>query len=182
MYADFFVLLGWLIKALEVTALIGIILLAYQKVSILFFGGAKNISTESDVILHSCFITALVVAVFHYIGSGVSQYILTLNLDKMEKRQLFYSTMFLMSFIGILAIFTLHKLRQCKFAPAARFTIYLGLGMCIVQMIQFYFRGIAEVDFFSPMYKLLVVTINILTLSVVSYFPVTAFLKRNCNE
>lgn len=182
MYADFFVLLGWLIKALEVTALIGIILLAYQKVSILFFGGAKNISTESDVILHSCFITALVVAVFHYIGSGVSQYILTLNLDKMEKRQLFYSTMFLMSFIGILAIFTLHKLRQCKFAPAARFTIYLGLGMCIVQMIQFYFRGIAEVDFFSPMYKLLVVTINILTLSVVSYFPVSAFLKRNCNE
>ena len=182
MSADFLIPLDWLIKALELTVLLAIILLAYQKVSILFFGGAKNISTESDIVLHSCFITALVVAVFHYIGSGVSQYILALNLDKMEKRQLFYSTMFLMSFIGILAIFTLHKIRQCRFAPAARFTIYLGLGMCIVQMVQFYLHGMVDSIVFLQAYTLLVVSINILTLAVVSYFPVTAFLKRNCNE
>ncbi|PAJ72458.1 hypothetical protein CJF42_21130 [Pseudoalteromonas sp. NBT06-2] len=182
MSADFFILLDWIIKALEVTALIAIILLAYQKVSILFFGGAKNISTESDVIFHSCFIAALVVAVFHYIGSELSQYILTLNLDKMEKRQLFYSTMFFMSFIGVLAIFTLHKIRDCMFAPAARFCIYLGLGMCIVQMIQFYLHGLVGSDLFLHFYKVLVVTINISTLAVVSYFPVTAYFKRNCNE
>jgi len=179
---DIFELIDWIIKALELSALTAIVLFAYQKISILFFGGSKNINTDSDIILHSCFITALVVVIFHFIGSATTQYILALNLEKMEKRKLFYSAIFFMELIAILSIFTFHKVRSCLFAAPARLCVYLSFAMMMVQMLQCILHGIFDINLFSPVYRVLVLGINIATLSIISYYPVMAYLKRNYNE
>ncbi len=175
---EFFYYLDFLIKGLEFLALIVILLISYQKISVLLWGGGNNIHTKDDASLHSCFISVLTVAVFHFIGSSLAQYTLSLDLEKMALRQVYYFMMFIIEFIFISSLFVLHKIRNCPFSPAARYCMYFSTILCIVQMIEFISRGVLDSNTFTLSYRTFVVLINLATLYVVSYYPLK-YLKNN---
>lgn len=172
-----FATLGNIVIFMEFIALFALCILSYQKISSLFFGGYKNISTEEDAFLHSCFITVISVAVFHVTTSTLRDYILAMPLEKMELRQLFYSFLFFMEFLFIVFVYAMHKMRRCPMSKVARIAILLALFMCANQLAQYYIRGMQGLDFYMPFYKGIILLINLATLSVISIYPITSVMK-----
>ncbi|MCF2825676.1 MULTISPECIES: hypothetical protein [unclassified Pseudoalteromonas] len=175
-----FTLLGQFVIALEVIALGAICFLSYQKVNRLVFGGKSDINSERDAFLHSCFITAVSVAVFHVSTSTIREMILGLDLERMELRQVFYFFMFIMEMAFIVCVFSLHKIRGCSFSHVARVALLLALVMCANQIIQFFIRGVIGLDYYMPFYKGVILFVNIGTLMAVGVYPlVSSWRLRN---
>lgn len=175
---EIFASLDYVIIGLQTLALIVFVAFSYQKASQLFLGGKKDINTETDAFMHSCFITAISVAVIHFSTSSLRDLILTLELEKMELRQVFYFFLFLMEFLFITCVFVLHKIRECTFSQVARIAMLMGLVICANQIAQFYIRGVQGLDFYMPFYKGIILFANIVTLFVISVYPVTILLRQ----
>jgi hypothetical protein len=166
-----------LIIGLEYFAIFVICVLFSNKLKDLFFGGEKDISSSLDSMLHSCFLTGLTVGIFHFSTSEIRDVILSVEVGKMELRRLFYFSMFMLEFSFALTLFTLHKFRKCKFSLAARLCLIFSVIICIVNATQFYIRGIEGLDFFVPIYKITVVLTNLLTLIVISIYPLNTYYQ-----
>lgn len=163
---------------LQIIAVVSICALSYQKLSKLFFGGFKDISSDNDTLLHSCFMTAISVAVFHPVTSAISNAILSLDIeDKLQLRQVFYSTMFFLEFGFLMTVVVAHRVRVCPYSVVARITILISLMICANQLIQFYIRGILGLDFYMPVYKICTVVFNISTLAVIGIYPIVALIR-----
>jgi hypothetical protein len=172
---DFFVTTGWIIRAFEAFILLYLIIKFKNHRTSLFFGGQKNLKTIDDHELHSCFISALTVMVFHFTSANLAEYILAIKgMERMELRQFYYFSMFICSVAFSAALFALHLIRGCTFSPTARQCLYVALLMCILQCTQFIARAIIGTDILSPIYKYGVVILNLMTLSIVASYP----LKR----
>ncbi|MEL0655788.1 hypothetical protein V6257_12145 [Pseudoalteromonas issachenkonii] len=169
---DFFVATSWVIRTLEVFVVIFLLVIFNKHRLALFFGGKGNLKSISDHTMHSCFIAALTVMVFHFISSNLAQYILAVEMEKLLLRQFFYFTMFSCSMAFVVALFFLHTIRGCTFSTAARFCLYLALAQAILQLTQFIMRGLLDNSMLSPVYSFSVVTLNILSLGVVAIYPV----------
>jgi hypothetical protein len=172
-----FATLDLLALGFKFLALFALCLLSYQKISTLFFGGFKSISNEEDAYLHSCFITVLSVAFFSLVTSTLREYILAIDLEKMELRQLFYSFLFFMEFLFIVFLYAMHKIRKCTISKVARTVILFALLMCANQLIQYYIRGMQGLDFYMPFYKGIILLINLATLAVISIYPIASVMK-----
>lgn len=169
---EIFSALDYAVVGLEILALAVFLFFSYQKASQLFFGGKKDISSDADALLHSCFIVAISVAVFHFTTSTIRDLVLGLQLEKTDLRQVFYFVMFLMELAFISCVFALHKLRECEFSGVARIAMLLGLVMCINQMIQYYSHGMQGSDLYNLYYRAVIIFVNISTLLAISVYPV----------
>ncbi|MEQ3511977.1 hypothetical protein ABMY35_01210 [Pseudoalteromonas sp. BZB3] len=175
---EIFAALGYVIIGLQSLAVVVFVLFSYQKASQLFFGGRKDINSEADAFMHSCFITAISVAVIHFSTSSLRDLILALEVEKMELRQIYYFFLFLMEFLFITCVFMFHKIRECKFSQVARIAMLMGLVICANQIVQFYIRGVQGYDFYMPYYKGIILFANVVTLFVISVYPVMSVLRQ----
>ena len=162
----------------EVVVLIIITSMSAMKFKNLFFGGVITDGQVSNNFEVSYFLTALVVTVFHFVGSSISQFILNLGLEKMEKRQIFYFMMFFMEFVGIVTLISLHKLRACNFSRITFYVCLLSVFMALLQMVEFVMRGIYDRETFTYHYRYLVVIVNLSTLVLISAYPLFVFYKK----
>ncbi|NQY62404.1 MAG: hypothetical protein HRT38_01570 [Alteromonadaceae bacterium] len=144
----------------------------------LFFGGVITGSERSNNFEISYFLTALVVTVFHFVGSSISQFVLHSGLEKMEKRQIFYFMMFFMEFVGIVTLISLHKLIACNFSRITFYVCLLSVVMALLQMLEFVSRGIYDLDVFTSFYRYSVVLVNLSTLTLISAYPLFVFYKK----
>ena len=131
----------------------------------------SNLKSIDDHTMHSCFIAALTVMVFHFVSSSLAHYIITIEMSKLALRQFFYFTMFCCSMAFVFTLFFLHTIRGCTFSTTARFCLYLALAQAIVQLLQFIMRGMLDNSMLSPIYSVSVVTLNLLSLGVVAIYP-----------
>lgn len=169
---DFFTATSWIIRTLEIAIVLNILYLFKQHRFALFFGGQSNLNSADDHTMHSCFIAALTVMVFHFVSSNISQYILTVEMEKLDLRKFFYFSMFSCSMAFTVALFFLHTIRGCKFSVTARICIYLAVGQAALQIMQFVLRGMLDINTLSPIYKVGVVLLNISTLTVIAGYPI----------
>lgn len=169
---DFFTISDWVIRVIEAFILLFLLIKFNSRRISLFFGGKKNLKTIDDHELHSCFLSALTVLVFHFTSSNLAQYILSIDgMERMELRQFFYFSMIICSVAFTGALFVLHLIRGCSFSPTARKCLYLALIMCILQAMQFVAHAIIGSDVLTPFYRYGVVMLNITSLSVVAAYP-----------
>lgn len=173
---------GHVIRGLEVVLLVYLVLKFRNRSWSLFFGGKSSLKTLSDHEVHSCFISALCVLVFHFFGSTLAQYIVSLDMEKMELRQFFYFSMFLNSVAFASALYFLHIIRGCTFSPTARRCLYLTFLMMALQSTQFVLRGLLDINGFSPVYKAGVPLINVACLAVVAMYPLSKITKLRTKE
>lgn len=172
----------WTIRALELVAVLFIVITFSQHRLALFFGGKQNLKSKSDHLLHSSFIAAFTVMVFHTVSSSLADHIITLEMEKMMLRQFFYFTMFSCSIIFVVTLFALHALRRCTFSPAARVCLYLAIIQALVQLTQFVMRGMLDNSSLSPAYKISVVTLNVISLAVISVYPIKKLITTKNEE
>ena len=172
---DFITATDWTIRALEMLIIVFLLATLNKHRSALFFGGKSNLKSIDDHTMHSCFIAALTVMVFHFVSSSLAQYIITIEMSKLALRQFFYFTMFSCSMSFVVALFFMHSIRGCTFSTTARFCLYLALAQSVVQLIQFIMRGLLDNSMLSPAYSFSVVVLNILSLGVVAIYPVKKF-------
>ncbi|MEZ7207152.1 hypothetical protein [Pseudoalteromonas sp. DY56-GL79] len=178
---DFFVITGGAIRVLEILIVLYLLFKFKNRKWSLFFGGKSSLKTIQDHELHSCFLSALTVMVFHFISSNLAQHIVTIEgMEKLELRQFFYFSMFTCSMLFAFTLFGLHKIRGCSFSPTARRCLYITFLMTSLQLMQFVSRGMLDSDLLSPLYKYGVVVLNLMTLTVVAVYPISklANLKR----
>ena len=169
--SDFFVATGWIIRAFEVLIVLYLIIKFKNYRWSLFFGGKSDLKTLNDHEIHSCFLTAFTVMVFHFASSSFAQYVITVDMERMALRQLFYFSMFCFSIAFGLTLFAFHLIRGCSFSPTARFCLYVTFLMMLLQMAQFIVRGMLDSNILFDVYQYGVVCLNILTLSIVAKHP-----------
>lgn len=174
---DFFVATDWLIRGLEALLVIYLVIKFKKRRWSLFFGGREDLKTIDDHELHSCFLAALTVTVFHFASSSFSQFVLTIDMERMALRQVFYFSMFSFSIAFAVALFALHLIRNCSFSPTARMCLYITVLMSSLQMAQFISHALNDSTALNNIYRYGVVLLNIATLTVVSKYPVTRLYK-----
>ncbi|WP_064435768.1 hypothetical protein [Pseudoalteromonas neustonica] len=179
---DFFTATSWTIRILELAIVLNILYLFKQHRLALFFGGQSNLNSTDDHTMHSCFIAALTVMVFHFVSSHLSQYILTIEMSKLELRQFFYFSMFSCSVAFSATLFFLHTIRGCTFSKVARICLYLAIAQAALQMMQFVMRGMLDNSTLSPFYSVAVVLLNIASLGVIAVYPLTIVSKIRKEE
>ncbi|KZN61534.1 hypothetical protein [Pseudoalteromonas luteoviolacea] len=178
------VYIGLMIRVLEVFVVVFLLLQFKKHKWSLFFGGKSSLKTIDDHELHSCFIAALCVVVFHNVGNTLAAQVLASGMEKLELRRIYYFILMLNSFACSIAIYFLHSLRHCSFSKTAKRCLYLAIitaSLCFMQLIA---RGIFDYNAFSPFYKIALLGCNITTLVVVALHPVKAYkkLKHNAKE
>ncbi|MCL1123337.1 hypothetical protein [Shewanella surugensis] len=169
---DFLYGIDWVVRGLEAVTVLLILYLSYQRVKVLFWGGKADINTPSDALLHSSFLCAFTVLFFHFISWGISRYILALDMEVMARRQLFFFMMFMIEFLFIISLFTLHKIRRCSFSKVAIYCLMLGLALELLIVIELVLYGVFDISGFNLVYQSLVPVINIITLSLIIAYPV----------
>ncbi|MEQ3513630.1 hypothetical protein ABMY35_09870 [Pseudoalteromonas sp. BZB3] len=169
---NFFEATDWLIRGFEVFVVLYLLIKFKDRRWSLFFGGKRDLKTIDDHELHSCFLAAFTVMVFHFASSGFAQYIITMDMERMALRQFFYFSMFCFSIAFGLTLFALHLIRGCSFSPTARFCLYVTFLMMMLQMAQFIIRGMLDSNVLFDVYQYGVVCLNLLTLSIVAKHPV----------
>ncbi|MBE0369241.1 hypothetical protein PAUR_a3055 [Pseudoalteromonas aurantia 208] len=170
---------GSIIIYLQFIVFFTFIILSYENAKVLLFGGSKDISSEHDAFIHSCFLSVLTVVVFHFTTSSIRELILTIdmNMERLELRQFFYFMMFVLEFAAILCLFFLHRLRKCKFSIIAKMVVSLAVILCMNFVIQYYYRALNDVESYTPIFKTVTVAVNILTLICIGLVPL-ANLKK----
>ncbi|KZX00963.1 hypothetical protein JL49_09140 [Pseudoalteromonas luteoviolacea] len=169
--------INWGIIGLEVFVFAFLIVKFWKLKFHLFFGGRDSLKTINDHELHSCFLTALCVLTFHFIGAGLTEILLSLELEKMKLRQLFYCVQ-IATFASLAVIlYLLHSIRHCTFSRAALNCMYIIVLIMTANLIQLVARGYLDFNGLSPLYRVISVTGNLITLVVVAKYPLSQVMS-----
>ena len=179
---QFFHNLDLIIQFLNAVVLFIILLMSAMKLKRLFFAKVSTDQINSENAEVSYFLTALVVAVGHFVGSSISEYILNMELEKMQKRQFFYFMMFFIEVVFVITLILLHKLRRCNFSRIAFYVCILSIIMAILQMEEFVMRGIYDKEYLGLLYRYSVVLINLCALALISAYPLFVLLNENLGK
>ena len=155
-----------------------ILVLFIREIIPLLCNARYKIQGEKDSALYSCFLSALIVAVFHLITSQIRDLTFSFELEKMQLRKLFYFSMLIMECAFIIVLFFVHKVKECQFSLVAHFCFMTSSIMCLIQLTQLYLRGFLGLELFVPYYKLSVVSINLLVLVIISIYPFYSVYKK----
>ncbi|PAJ72095.1 hypothetical protein CJF42_23115 [Pseudoalteromonas sp. NBT06-2] len=167
--------LGILIIKFEIFVFIMISILFLREIISFLF--SCKIKDDKESALYSCLLSALTVAIFHFMTSEVRDFTLSFDLETMQLRKLFYLSMFTMECAFVITLVLVHKIKDCQFSLVAHFCFMTSTFMCLIQLVQLYFRGFLGLEFFVPYYKLTVVSINLLVLVVISLYPLCSFYR-----
>ncbi|MBD1582774.1 hypothetical protein [Pseudoalteromonas sp. S16_S37] len=179
---DIYFSIGWVIKGLELLVVFYLLyVFSYHRWS-LFFGGKNSLKTEKDHELHSCFISAFCVLVFHFVGVELAKQVLLIDTEKLKLRQFFYFTNIASSASFACVLYFLHLIRGCKFSSVAINCLYITLIMMSLQIMQLIARGILDYDGLSVIYKAGVIMCNVTSLLVVTSYPVKQFMQLRKNS
>ncbi|KZN29412.1 hypothetical protein N480_06735 [Pseudoalteromonas luteoviolacea S2607] len=168
--------INWGIIGLEVFVFVFLVAKFWALKFSLFFGGKDSLKTIDDHELHSCFLTALCVLTFHFIGAGLTDLLMSLELEKMKLRQLFYCVQIANCAAFAVVLYLLHSIRHCSFSRAAVYSMYITLLSMTIGLIQMVARGYLDFNGLQPLYSTIAVICNILALVVVAKYPLSQII------
>ncbi|WP_125720839.1 hypothetical protein [Pseudoalteromonas rubra] len=168
---EFFIVTGWIIRALEFFVVLFLLHSFKQHRFDLFFGGKGTLKSQNDHELHSCFLTSLAVVVFHISSGSLAGYILTLPLELFQMRQVYYFTLVCTGVAFITVLYLLHVIRGCSFSFAARTVAYVAFLMMFMNFSQLILRGYLDNNMLYYFYGPFIVLGNILTFIVIAKYP-----------
>ncbi|CAH9067994.1 hypothetical protein PSECIP111951_03965 [Pseudoalteromonas holothuriae] len=138
----------------------------------LFFGVKKDLVSVQHHELYSCFLTAFCFLLFRILGSELEYFILSLDMEKIEKIKLFYTTNTVFLFMFIATLFCLHLVRGCTFSKAARVCVYTTLVFMMLQGMQLIARGYYDYHALGMVYVIGGWMCNLIALTYVASYPI----------
>ncbi|NOU51963.1 hypothetical protein HG263_15630 [Pseudoalteromonas sp. JBTF-M23] len=170
--------LGWVIKTIE---LFVVIFWVHQFSKLrwkLFFGIKKDLVSVEKHELYSCFLTAFAMLIFHLIASEVDQFILTLNMEQLEKIKLFYTSGVIVQFSFAMTLMCLHLIRDCTFSPTARICMYTTLVYMMLQGMELISRAYYDYHDLGLIYQVGVWVCNFIAVGALCTYPIRSIKEH----
>ncbi|MBQ4814093.1 hypothetical protein A7985_00190 [Pseudoalteromonas luteoviolacea] len=175
---EFIDLIGWVLRVLMFLVVVYLLYYFKQYRFSLLFGRSGSLKTRADHELHSCFLAALVTLVFYVLFQQLLDYIVTLPIEEVALRQIYYFISACTSASIIITLTLLHAVRGCTFAPVARFCCYFQLLAMILKTVQLIVHGYMGVVAFNPIFSILILTITIVQFILVAKYPFKIFMTN----
>ncbi|MBD1580771.1 hypothetical protein [Pseudoalteromonas sp. S16_S37] len=144
----------------------------YSKRWKLFFGPKKDLATVQEHELYSNFLTAFCFLVFLLISFQLELFLLSLEMDLVEKIKLFYTSMVIVQFSWLLTLFCLHLVRGCTFSSAARICTYSTIVVMMLLGMQLISRGYFDYHELSIIYKVGLWICKVIILTALVTYPI----------
>ncbi|MBQ4812193.1 hypothetical protein A7985_17995 [Pseudoalteromonas luteoviolacea] len=170
---ELLIVMNWGVIGLEVFVFAFLVAKFWTLKFNLFFGGKDSLKTIDDHELHSCFLTALCVLSWHFISAGLTEMLLSLELEKMKLRRLFYCVQIANCAAFAVVLYLLHSIRHCSFSRTAIYSMYITVTLMTVCLIQMVARGYFDYNGLQPLYGAIAVVCNLLVLIVVAKYPLS---------
>ncbi|KZN50325.1 hypothetical protein [Pseudoalteromonas luteoviolacea] len=144
----------------------------------LVFAGNTSLKTKSDHELHSCFLTAFVTVASFILFHQLLEFLPSLQIDKMVKRQILYFVAASGSASFIIALTLLHAIRECTFSQDARYACYLSFAAMLIKTVQLVLYGYLDIEWFYPYYMLSILVLSTAQSLLVAKYPFNCFMQR----
>ncbi|NOU50039.1 hypothetical protein HG263_05740 [Pseudoalteromonas sp. JBTF-M23] len=169
---EFLYILGWVLKGIEFL----IVIFWLRKFSRmrwkLFFGVKKDLASVQHHELYSCFLSSFCFLTFHLIGSEVDQFILSLEMDKLEQIKLFYTSGVIVQFSFAMTLMCSHLIRGCTFSPTARICMYTTLVYMMLQGMELISRAYYDYHNLGLIYQVGVWICNFIAVGALCTYPI----------
>ncbi|MBD1583032.1 hypothetical protein [Pseudoalteromonas sp. S16_S37] len=170
--------LGWVLKGVEFLILLFWLHKFTKMRWKLFFGVKKDLASVQHHELYSCFLTAFCVLVFHLLDSELDQFILSIEMDKLEHIKLFYTAGIIMQFSLIATLFCLHLVRGCTFSSTARICTYTTLVIMMMQGTELIVRAYYDYHELGLIYIIVGWTCNIIATAALATYPIRSLKEH----
>ncbi|CAH9060312.1 hypothetical protein PSECIP111854_02580 [Pseudoalteromonas sp. CIP111854] len=165
--------LGWMLKGYEFLIITWFLItqLPTHKWS-LFSARSHQLNSLQLHDLHSSFMVAVCVFLFHMLGSEMGQFFLHTLMPSLNDRiKVFYFTGIVNMFICILVLFCWHRLRKCLFNFASRLCLYISFIHIVIKMMQLIARGHFDYHELKPLYVIVGWLCNLTMMYAISIYP-----------
>ncbi|MBD1583449.1 hypothetical protein [Pseudoalteromonas sp. S16_S37] len=166
--------IGWYLKGYEFLIVFWFVVAYFPTCKwSLFTASGKNLNSLHLHEMHSCFITALCILMFHIIGSELEAFFTGPFLAQLDdKIRVFYLVVLINQFIFLSAVFCIHRIRYIQFSLVTRFNLYTTLIVMAVMMMQLIARGYFDYHELKPAYKIVFWSCNIASIIAISIYPI----------
>ncbi|CAH9051580.1 hypothetical protein PSECIP111951_00421 [Pseudoalteromonas holothuriae] len=138
----------------------------------LFFARHQTLSSLQLHEMHSCFMAAVFFLSFHTVGGEVEQYMLSLELARVELIRIFYMGMIAQKFAFLAALYTVHRLLGCLFSRTARICMYMVFICSSLLFMQLIARGYFDYHELIMVYVFGGWACNIIVIAALSIYPI----------
>ncbi|CAH9049985.1 hypothetical protein PSECIP111854_00441 [Pseudoalteromonas sp. CIP111854] len=138
----------------------------------LFFGTRKDLVSVQHHELYSCFLTAFCFLIFHMMDSELEWFMLSLDMEKVEKIKLFYTSLIVLKFALLMTLFCFHLIRGCTFSPSARICTYVTLVFMMLLGMQLIARGYYDYHALNIVYIVGGWICNLIAIAALASYPV----------
>lgn len=179
---EFYIVAGWGIRFLELIVVFFVIF-SFRKHSFsLFFGGKSSLKTPADHKMHSCFLTALAVLVFHAISGSLATYMLDIEADNQLVIKLYYFVIVCTTAAYAATLYLLHVIRGCQFTRVARYSLYITLFLMLLNAAQLVLRGYLGNELLYSIYGPATVIANLCEWLIVAKYPFYKFMETRIRQ
>ncbi|MDK1289712.1 hypothetical protein [Pseudoalteromonas umbrosa] len=103
---------------------------------------------------------------------------MSLSMDTISLRRLFYFSILLNLSLFFVSLFLLHEIRQCAFSNITRTVLYLMFIELSLTLAQLIARGYFDFNALNPFYSLIIVVCNTLALIALVSYPAKLILRK----
>ncbi|CAH9052085.1 hypothetical protein PSECIP111951_00545 [Pseudoalteromonas holothuriae] len=169
---EFLYNLGWVLKGVEFLIVIFWLQKFHKMRWKLFFGVKKDLASVQHHELYSCFLSAFCFLVFHLVGSEVDQFVLSLEMDKLEKIKLFYTSGVIIQFSFAMTLVCMHLVRGCTYSPTARICMYTTLVYMALLGMELIARGSYDYHDLGMVYVIGAWMCNFIAIGALCTYPI----------
>ncbi|CAH9051574.1 hypothetical protein PSECIP111951_00420 [Pseudoalteromonas holothuriae] len=169
---------GWGLKGIELLILLFWVHKFSKMRRKLFFGVKKDLASVQHHELYSCFLTAFCFLIFHLISSELEQFLVALEMDKVEHIKLFYTSMAIMHFSFILTLFCLHLVRGCTFSSTARICVYTRIIYIMLLGMELISRGYYDYHDLGMVYIVGAWLCNFVAIAALATYPIRSIKEQ----
>ncbi|MDK2598643.1 hypothetical protein [Pseudoalteromonas obscura] len=171
----FFAVVDWSLISSKVAALMALIFFAKQPLKVMLLGKPSNDWREQ--VEHSLLVVAVISMVFHFFGRLSSDAILSAEISKQMKIQLYYFFFAFYELIYVTCIIKWHRFKNCVVAKYSRYVCYMSVAMAVLLVCRYADRTVLETNAMDGIYGYLVASINLVTLCLIGAYPAYRLFK-----
>lgn len=172
-----FTTIDWWVIGIKIIALLALLFFSQRSFKDMLRGIPSKNSLEH--LEYSLLILTLVAVNFHLIGRFAADFIINLNIDKLEKRAIYYAFFVIHEVIVIGLLLYLHKIGRCNISRICWVSIIMSFALIICQIARYVDRVIYETNVLNSIYSIAVSTINFVVVGLIAIYPLYRLLLLN---
>ncbi|MBD1584307.1 hypothetical protein [Pseudoalteromonas sp. S16_S37] len=133
-----------------------------------------SLKTPQDHQLYSCLVSTFLGALGSVHITPFVYDVAELSMDVIDRRRIFYIFLMCTTFLSMLTLYIVHRVRGCRFSLYARVCMYCALSAVVLNYTQLILRGYLDINVLYDyhVYSIASTAINIITGCILLSFPI----------